>query len=60
VSDFCEHGSEHGFHNMLLISRVGEEIFAFQEAFCTEVVSYTVSWSVCLFFGWLLSLLGCH
>ena len=32
VSDFCEHG----FHNMRLISRVGEEVFAFQEAFCTE------------------------
>jgi hypothetical protein len=29
VSDFCENGSEHRFHNMRLISGVGEEMFAF-------------------------------
>jgi hypothetical protein len=36
MSDSYEHGSEQGFLNMQVISRVGEELCAFQEALCTE------------------------
>ena len=48
---------------MQVFYRVGEELFAFQEALCTEEVSYlvrqTFSWSVGLIVGWLISCLVC-